>query len=332
MDAALVVIGDLTTKVEKLQAQVEWLSRKLFGKSSEKVDPGQLALAFDQLAKPEVLPASEPVEADSGEPRTPRKKHPGRRALPKSLPRGVKVHEVDPKDLVCDVCHETKVEFARDVTEKIDIEPARVIVVVHERPKLSCPRCQNGVVMAPMPPSVLEKGLAEAGAIAHTVVSRIGDRLPLHRLEKILARSGVHIDRNTLQDWFDAAANSFESLVAFMKKSVLSSPIIQSDDTRVQVLARPKGSYTGYLWCYVSPGDEVVYDFRENRGGEGPRSFLGNFRGYLQADAFSGYDQVYASGLVTEVGCMAHTRRKFFDARERDPGHVDPIMKVIGEL
>ncbi len=332
MEAALLVISDLTTKVDKLRAQVDWLCRKLFGKSSEKVDPAQLVLAFDKLAQPEVTPASEPVEADSGEPRTRRKKHPGRRPLPNNLPRVVKVHEVDPKDLVCDSCHEIKVEFAREVTEKIDIEPAKVTVVLHERPKYSCARCKNGVVMAPMPPSVLEKGLAEAGAIAHTVVSKTADHLPLHRLEQILARSGVHIDRNTLQDWFDAAASSFEPLVAFMKRNVLSSPVIQSDDTRVQVLARPRGSYTGHLWCYVSPGGEVVYDFTEDRGGEGPRSFLGDYQGYLQADAYSGYDQIYASGRVIEVGCMAHARRKFFDARESDTGHVDPILKVIGEL
>lgn len=332
LDAALLVISDLTTKMEKLEVQIEWLRRKLFGKSSEKIDPAQLLLAFDRLVQPETAPAPEPVEASSGESRAPRKKHPGRRPLPENLPRVVRVHEVDPKDLVCDCCQETMVEFAREVTEKIDIEPAKVTVIVHERPKYSCPRCQNRVAMAPMPPSTLEKGLAEPGAIAHTVVSKIADHLPLYRQEQILARSGVHIDRNTLQDWFDAAASSFEPLIAFMKRNVLSSPIIQSDDTRVQVLTRPKGSYTGYLWCYVSPEGEVVYDFTEDRGGEGPRSFLADYRGYLQADAYSGYDQIYASGRVTEVGCLAHARRKFFDARESDPGHVDPVLKVIGKL
>jgi transposase len=252
--------------------------------------------------------------------------------LPASLPRRVIVHEPRPEDLFCGTCQEAKVEFAREVVEKVDIEPARVSVVAHVHPKYGCPKCRQGVTMAPMPASVLDKGLAEPGAIAHTVVSKIADHLPLYRQEQILSRSGVHIDRNTLQDWFDAAAHNFAPLVAFMKRNILSGSIIQSDDTRVQVLKRPKGSYTGYLWCYISPLGEVVYDFTQGRGGEGPKSFLAGYRGYLQADAYAGYDQIFTNGPVTEVGCLAHARRKFFEARDCDPDHVDPIMKVIGEL
>lgn len=332
MEAALSVIGELTATVEKLQRQVDWLSRKLFGKSSEKIDPSQLALGLEPLASEEAAKGPEVVETDSGEPRCPRRKHPGRHRLPATLPRVVKVHDVAPEDLVCGLCQGTKVEFAREVTEKIQIEPARVTVVVHEQPKYACPHCQEGVTMAPMPPSVLDKGLAEAGAIAYTVVSKIADHLPLYRQEQILARSGVHIDRNTLQDWYDAAAHAFAPLVALMKADLLAGPILQSDDTRVRVLKKPKGSYNGFLWCYVSPRGEVVYDFTQGRGGDGPRRFLEGFRGFLQADAYAGYDQIFATGRVTEVGCLAHARRKFVDARESDVGHVDPILKVIAEL
>lgn len=332
MEAALLVISELTTAVEKLQRQVAWLSRKMFGKSSERMDPSQLALGLEPLAVEQIVPEPAIVETDSGEPRGHRKKHPGRHRLPATLPRVVVVHDLDPKDLVCDNCHGMKEEFAREVTEKIEIEPPKITVVVHENPKYACPRCQEGVAMAPMPPSVLDKGLAEPGAIAHTVVSKIADHLPLYRQEQILARSGVHIDRNTLQDWYDAAAYALKPLVAIMKASILAGPIIQSDDTRVQVLKQPKGSYTGYIWCYVSPEDEVVYDFTQGRGGEGPRIFLSGFRGFLQADAYAGYDKIFTSGSVTEVGCMAHARRKFVEARALDAEHVDPIVKVIAEL
>ena len=332
MEAALLVISELAATVEKLQRQVAWLSRKMFGKSSEKIDPSQLALGLEPVASEQIVSEPAVVETDSGEPRSRGKRHPGRHRLPATLPRVVVVHDVDPKDLVCELCQGMKEEFAREVTEKIEIEPAKITVVVHENPKYACPRCQEGVAMAPMPPSVIDKGLAEPGAIAHTVVSKIADHLPLYRQEQILARSGVHIDRNTLQDWYDAAASAFKPLVAIMKGGILAGPIIQSDDTRVQVLKQPKGSYTGYIWCYVSPEGEVVYDFTKGRGGEGPRTFLSGYEGFLQADAYAGYDKIFTSGKVIEVGCLAHLRRKFVEARESDAEHVDPVVRVIAEL
>ena len=329
-------------EIDKLKHRIDWLCRKLFGKSSEKVDPSQLALAFEQLAVEDAAAGTAnvdtpeedgPVETDSGEPRGrgKRKGH-GRGALPAHLPRRRVVIEVPAEERTCSCCQREMTPFGEDVKLTLDYEPARITVVETVRVKYSCSKCHEGVVIAPAPAAVMDKGLPEAGMLAYVAVSKYADHLPLYRLERVLARSGLVISRNTLGDWIDFIADSFSSVIEAMKKKILKGPIVQSDDTKIRVLGGPEGSYAGYLWCYGGLHDEVVFDFTEGRGREGPLRFLDGYQGYLQVDAYAGYDVVFARGNVVEVACWAHARRKIFEARTTDPKHADPLLGIIAAL
>ena len=329
-------------EIDKLKHRIDWLCRKLFGKSSEKVDPSQLALAFEQLAVEDAAAGTAnvdtpeedgPVETDSGEPRGrgKRKGH-GRGALPAHLPRRRVVIEVPAEERTCSCCQREMTPFGEDVKLTLDYEPARITVVETVRVKYSCSKCHEGVVIAPVPDAVMDKGLPEAGMLAYVAVSKYADHLPLYRLERVLARSGLVISRNTLGDWIDFIADSFSSVIEAMKRKILKGPIVQSDDTKIRVLGGPEGSYAGYLWCYGGLHDEVVFDFTEGRGREGPLRFLDGYQGYLQVDAYAGYDVVFARGNVVEVACWAHARRKIFEARTTDPKHADPLLGIIAAL
>lgn len=329
-------------EIDKLKHRIDWLCRKLFGKSSEKVDPSQLALAFEQLAVEDAAAGAAdvkapeedgPVETDSGEPRgRGKKKGHGRGALPADLPRRRVVIEVPAQERACSCCQKEMTPFGEDVKLTLDYEPARITVVETVRVKYSCSKCHEGVVIAPVPDAVMDKGLPEAGMLAYVAVSKYADHLPLYRLERVLARSGLVISRNTLGDWIDFIADSFSSVIEAMKKKILKGPIVQSDDTKVRVLGGPEGSYAGYLWCYGGLHDEVVFDFTQGRGREGPQRFLDGYQGYLQVDAYAGYDVVFARGKVVEVACWAHVRRKIFEARTTDPKHADPLLGMIAAL
>jgi hypothetical protein len=179
------------------------------------------------------------------------------------------------------------------------------------------------VVTAQKPLAPVEKGLAGPGLLAHVAVSKFGDHLPLHRQEAIFARQGVDLSRQTMCDWMRQCAELVGPLADLMKERVLSSKVVQTDDTPVPVLdpELPR-TRTGRIWTYV--GDALhpytVYDYTPNRCREGPDEFLKDFHGYLQADAYSGYDQIYkeAERGITEVACMAHARRKYFEAQSSD--------------
>jgi transposase len=330
-------LHDSQLEILKLKHRIDWLCRKLFGKSSEKVDSAQLALVFEQLAAGEVengaAEATAPVETDSAEPRPKEKrKGHGRRPLPENLPRRRVVLEVPAEERTCSCCHGEMTPFGEDVRQTLDYEPAKITVVETVRVKYSCPACHEGVVVAQAPEAALPKGLPEAGMLAYVAVSKYADHLPLYRLERILARSGLQISRNTLGDWIDFIADSFSSVIEVMKKRILKGPIVQSDDTKVRVLGGPDGSYAGYLWCYGGLDGEVVFDFTEGRGREGPQRFLDGYQGYLQADAYAGYDVVYACGKVIEVACWAHARRKIFEARTTDSTHAELLLARLQEL
>lgn len=342
LEAVRQSLRDSQAEIDKLKHRIDWLCRKLFGKSSEKVDPAQLALVFEQVAQEDAAAGevkattpegNEPVETDSGEPRRrEKKKGHGRRTLPANLPRRRVVIEVPLEERTCSCCQVEKAPIGEEVKETLEYEPATITVVETVRVKFACPKCHEGVVIAPAPDAVLAKGLPEAGMLAYVGVSKYADHLPLYRLERILARSGLTISRSTLGDWIDFIADSYSSIIAAMKKKILSGPIVQSDDTKVRVLGGPEGSYAGYLWCYGGLQGEVVFDFTPGRTRDGPQQFLKGFKGYLQADAYAGYDIVFATGKVVEVACWAHARRKFFEARATNPKYADPLLGLVQAL
>jgi transposase len=212
--------------------------------------------------------------------------------------------------------------LGEEVSERLEYVPASLVVIEEVCQKYACPKGCT-VVTAEKPTAPIEKGLAGPGLLAQVAVSKYGDHLPLHRQADIFRRQGGEISRQTMGDWMRACADLASPLYDLMKQGVLGSKAVQTDDTPVPVLdpALPR-TRTGRIWTYVGDDDHpfTVYDYTPNRSRDGPEEFLKEFRGYLQADAYSGYDHFYQQperGIV-EVACWAHSRRRFFEAQSSD--------------
>ena len=219
----------------------------------------------------------------------------------------------------------------------LEFIPARFELHIHVLPKYACSHCRDGVVAPETPPRPVSGCIAGAGVLAQVVVSKFAEHLPLYRLEDISTRYGLHLPRSTLCDWVRGVANLLKPLYEFQKELVLKGPVIWTDDTPVTVLGGEEpGSHKGRFWVYIGPTGFPydVYDFTENRQRDGPARFLANYAGYLQADAFSGYDGIYtgSDGRIVEVACWAHARRKFFEARSSSPAEASLILEMIRRL
>jgi transposase len=303
-------------EIAALRHELDILCQRLFGKKSERVDPRQLTLALEQLAN-ERGPITEPVEMDSGE--TPvrghrRRRPTGRRPLPAHLPRRRIEIDLSEAEKQCGCGHE-RTRIGEDVSEKLEYEPARFVVIETVRPKYACQYCHEGVVEAPAPPQAVEKSLAGEGLLAHVVVSKYVDHLPLHRLEGIFAREGIELPRSTLCGWVADVATALVPLGEQLRREITAADYLQTDDTTITVLGDDGGSFKGRIWTYLDPlTRQVIFDATTTHERDGPAAFLADFRGKLQADAYSGYDGLYQSGRVIEVGCWAHGRRRFVEA------------------
>jgi len=323
--ALIATLQDEVTTLQRekasLQHQLDVLCQRMFGKKSERVDPHQLQLALEQLAN-EPGPVTEPIEMDSGE--TPvrghaRRRPTGRRPLPAHLPR----HRVDidlpGADKVC-ACGHTKTRIGESVSEKLEYRPASFVVIETARAKYACPQCHAGVTEAPASPQAVEKSLAAEGLLAHVVVSKYVDHLPLHRLAGIFARHGVDLSRTTLCDWIADVATALTPIGEQLRREVTAAAYLQTDDTTVTVLNDHGGSFKGRLWTYLDPlARQVVFDATATHERAGPEAVLATFCGSLQADAYTGYDALYRTGRVLEIGCWAHGRRRFVEAFMTDP-------------
>jgi len=317
----------------QLEQRVEQLLRRLYGPRAERVDPGQLVLFGEQVtAAPETGEAS---EEEAAAPQAAARRSHGRKPLPHDLPRKRIVHDVPAEEKVCPECGRDKKCIGEEVSEQIEYVPASVFILEHVRPKYACACCQEHVTVAEKPAKVIEKGLPGPGLVAHVLTSKYCDHLPLYRQEFMLARHGVELSRKTLCGWVLKSAEKLEPLIEAMKREVLASHVIHTDDTPVRVQGDGKdGPFTGRFWVYV--GDEThpytVYHYTPSRKRDGPAGFLEGYRGYLQADAFGGYDGIYASGGVVEVACWAHARRKFYEARSTDPNRAHRVLAWIRQL
>jgi transposase len=213
-----------------------------------------------------------------------------------------------------------KTRMGESVSEKLEYQPASFVVIATARLKYACPHCQAGVTEAPAPPQAVEKSLAAEGLLAHVVVSKYVDHLPLHRLAGIFARQGVELSRTTLCDWIADVATALMPIGEQLRREVTAVTYLQTDDTPVTVLDDRGGSFKGRLWTYLDPlGRQGVFDATATHERAGPEAFLTGFRGSLQADAYPGYDALYRSGHVLEIGCWAHGRRRFVEAFMTDP-------------
>lgn len=309
--------------VERMRLQLDRLRRMQFGARSERLarEADQLELALEELeaGAAEVDAAVPPAAADvSGSGGAPGRRKPARRPLPEHLPREVVEHAAP---AACPRCGGTLRPLGEDATEVLDYVPGHFRVLRHVRPKCSCRACE-AVAQAPAPSLPVARGRASAGLLAHVLVAKYADHLPLYRQCGIYAREGIELDRSTLADWVGQCAALLRPLVDALAAHVLAGTVVHADDTPVPVLAPGAGrTRTGRLWAYVR--DErpwcgpappaVLYRYSPDRKADHPRAHLRDARGTLQADGYVGFEGLYRQGHLAEAACWAHVRRRFHD-------------------
>lgn len=333
------VIADLYGRLQKqdaeneqLRHQLQQLLRARYGRKSELFDPSQLTIFASSPAPAATVATVEPVT----KPTTPSNKKHGRRMPSRELPRKQVTYELAEDELPCPDCGDSRKRIGEETSEQYDYIPSSITVIEHVRCKYACPKCQGHVVVADGALKPIDRGLATAGMLAHIAVSKFADHLPLHRLEGIFKREGAIIARSTMCDWLAGSAKVLEPLYERMKERVMASRIVWTDDTPIDLQDRQheKNMREARIWVYIGDKDNkyTIYDFTDSRKRDGPKKFLHGFKGYLQADAFAGYDCLYVEGDVLEVACMAHARRKFFECLDSNKTAASEALTMIGEL
>jgi transposase len=303
-------------------------------------------MLFDRQAGGEEVAANSPAPPPVARPVSQNRDKHGRGRIPDETKREELVHDLSPAEKAALGGAENLVELPPETSEQLDWRPSTLFVVVHVRkkyarkeqlPESGLTLAEQNVVVARKPPEAIPGGLAGPGLMAQVIVSKGADHLPLHRLEGIFQRQGVRISRQTMDGWWLQTADFLQPLYALAIRVVLASHVIHTDDTAVKVRdAWRKEKHTGHFWPYV--GDPLhpltVFDYTTNHKRDGPAAFLKDYRGYLQADAFNGYDGIYlgSGGRIVEVACWAHARRKFHESRRLDPARMETALAGIGKL
>ena len=303
-------------RIEKLKHQLAGLRRHRFGQSSEALDQLELTLEEEEIAQA-AAPQSDDEDAAStpvGEP----KRKPRRKPLPDHLHRNDAILSPGSE---CRECGGSLRTLGEDVTEELEYVPGRFVVNRMIRPRMAC-SCCDAICQSPLPSRPIEKGRPGPGLLAHVLVNKYADHLPLYRQSQIFERESIDLDRSTLADWVGKSAALLEPLAKAIERHVLSGQAIFADDTPVKLLSPGAGkTKTARLWAYVR--DErpwaseappaAFYRFSRDRKGEQPTEHLKDYIGWMHADGYAGFNELYHSGRVREVACMAHVRRKFVD-------------------
>jgi transposase len=331
--------------IEKLRLLIRQLQRGRFGRRSEKLDPGQLQLGLEDLeqtvAAAEAAQEAAATSCTTRQPARTRRRNLG--ALPAHLPR-IEVL-VDIEDKSCPCCGGALHPIGEDTSEMLDIVPAQLRVKVIRRPRYGCRACEEAVVQAPAPERPITSGMASEALLAHVLVAKYADFLPLYRQAGIFARQGVDLDRSTLCDWVGRACWWLEPLWRLLHRHVMSSTKIFADDTPLPVLDPGRGrTKTGRLWGYAiddrpwcgSTPPAVVYLYAEDRKGEHPAAHLADFRGVLQVDGYSGFKSLLEdppAGEIRLAFCWAHCRRRFYDIHQATGSPLaEEALRRIAEL
>lgn len=312
LQALKALIATQRAEIERLKMMIAKLRRTQFGRSSEQLDAmiDQLQLGLEELhiSQAELTPPIEPA------PRAVSRRKP----LPEHLPREIHVHQPESQ---CSGCGGTLRYLDEDVAEMLEYVPARFKVIRHIRPKLVCSCCEH-IAQASAPSRPIARGLAGPGLLAHVLVSKFVDHLPLYRQSEIYARVGVDLERSTLADWVGQSSQLLRPLINALERHVMSGHKVHADDTPIGVLSPGNGkTKTARLWTYVrddrpagyTTPSAVWFAYSPDRKGEHPRAHLKAFKGILQADGYAGFAQLYATGTIQEAACWAHARRKFYD-------------------
>ena len=338
-------------KIDQLTHELAVLKRWKFGKSREHLDPAQASL-LDEAIDGDIAAIEVELEqlAPAGaKPSTAPRTQPKRMPLPANLPRREVGHEPDSTTCQTPGCGCEMKRIGEDVAERLDYTPGVFTVERHVRGKWACLHCQT-LTQAPVPAQVIDKGVPTSGLLAQVLVAKYADHLPLYRQEAIFARAGVALSRSTLGQWVGECGVALQPLVDALKAHILRSSVLHADESPVQMLrpARQDGDKSSskgrgqghtqraYCWAYSPPVFEdtkaVVYDFCDGRAGANARRFLGQWQGTLVTDDFAGYKQLYTQG-ITEAGCWAHARRKFFDLHTSSQSPMAAqALDYIGQL
>src|SRR5947209_355633 len=336
LDETCATTEELQRSYACLKEEYLALKRLLFGPRRERLpeDPGQGHLFGTE---PVTSPPPEPAASDPSDPAPAkhRKGH-GRRPIGDHLPRRDVLHDVPEEDRMC-ACGRAKTKIGEDVTEQLDYIPGKIEVLRHIYSKYACSCCKDGVTTAPTASGPIAGGLAAPGLLAFVVVSKFVEHMPLYRQQDELARADILISRSTLCGWLEQCAQLLKPLVGLMHKEVLKSEVIQGDETPVPVLDRTRDSTRqGYIWTTI--GDRghpyTTFHYTDSRSRDGPTEFLKGYAGYLQTDAYASYESVVkgSAGKIIAVGCWAHVRREFFDARHNQPREVHYVLGLIAQL
>ncbi len=317
--------------IEKLKHQLAGLRRHQFGSRSEAIDQLELTLEDEEIAR-----ASDRSSDVSGI--EPPKVQPKRKPLPDHLPR----HEtVLSAGEACASCGGKLRQLGEDVTEELDYVPGRFVVNRIVRPRMACSCCEK-ITQAVLPSRPIERGRPGPGLLAHVIVNKYADHLPLYRQSQIFGREGIDLDRSTLADWVGRSTALLEPLADAIGRHVLSGTAIFADDTPVKMQAPGTGkTKTTRLWTYVR--DEwpwaskappaAWYQFSTDRKAERPREHLNNFAGWMHADGYAGFEDLYRAGKIREVACIAHVRRKFVDVHKSQGSAIaEEAIRRIAEL
>ena len=338
-------IADLKRQLYWAQLRIAFLEERLRLQRIQKYGPGSEKLSDAQLVLLELEPGVSRVEVQAEserEPlpapaRKPPRPHPGRQELPAELPRVERVLACTPEQCTCRACGQPTVVIGYDVSEHLEVEPARYFVVVTKREKRACQSCEEGgVAAAPAAARIIDKSLVSDRVVIDTVVAKYSDHLPLYRQSAILAReTGLELSRATLDGWVMRVGELLTPVAAVMGRELVGGTYLQADETPVDVQMHDgRGqNHQAYLWQYSRPGGSVVFDFRLGRGRDGPKEFLGRFEGILQTDGYAAYEQVGGPKRV-HAACWAHARRKFFEAAKLNPDDAvaTRIVARIDEL
>jgi transposase len=351
---------------EGLQHRLDQLLRRLYGPKGEKFRPDQPGLfeLLNEVAAAEAAPP-QPLPIEPAAAARPKRQGHGRRPLPDDLRRERVEHDVPESDKVCLCCRTPRVKIGEEISEQLDYRPAKLFVWEHVRLKYACPTCAKAaakplstkptgeapaaepasppvpaapigstvVVVAPKPAQPIDKGLPGPGLLAFVITSKYSDHLPLHRQEAIIARLGVQLPRSTLCGWMAASADLLRPLYDAMLADVLLSRVVQTDETRLPVLEKGNDkTKSGRLWAFVGDRDHPhsIYHYTATKARDGPAGILKDYKGFLQADAANVFDGIYRPGEIVEVGCWAHARRYFHDARSSDAARAAEALARIG--
>ena len=318
-------------KIQALTLELAYLRRMQFGRKSEALAPEQRQL-FDEAVAEDIAAIEATTEAALPATARPARPRAGRQPLPDHLPRIEYRHE--PDSCTCGQCGKDLVKIGEDVTEQLDVEPARFFVNRHIRPQYACRACET-VIAAPIPPAVIDGGLAAVGRLVWVIICKFLDHLPLYRLEQIAARSQVTLSRSTLAEWVGRLGVALQPRVDRLIELQLQRRVLHADETPVQQLDPGRGkTKRAYLWVYRSCDLEqgapiVVFDYQTDRRGIHVKTYLQGWKGALMVDGYAGYKGLFDEAVI-ELGCLAHVRRKFYDlhAANQSPIAAEALRRI----